>query len=569
MKTRIALLLSLALFLYNCSQDNTNALDSSQSPRDTLEFAGGKAIVQDLEGMEVAVLREEDFQGVAPKVNQSDFLETIVRQQTGTFLPSLQISGSHSLEEWQEKGALTLEDGSPGTMIHLVYEDSLPHLVGFYSTPSGDYGWLFPETQNPGVPAREFRFRLPLPEPPDTSDQDSFVPFAPEEGVVFRPIFFENLDYVDSEGPGDDYLIKNYHFEHLVRENNQWEFRNLTKASDWRKFEGADPVLLLFHGADGTPAIAFKELVNNKEMKVLQNRYGNRILAFAHPTIRKGVKHNARKFLEIMGNRTFQNLDILTRSRGSLVARYLLEKKDFANTSKIHRLVMLGGPNQGSHSASKANRKRTAFRVVNKLHQLRPKHLFDLHQIQEETKYALYQLKLFLQEEQLLAAAPEKKETLVPGARDQAIGSQLIRELNGATVRKDSLPLYYGISTLLNLDQSNWDGKKLKKLAGKVEKLLNKTFKIAGNGGVNASQKTVENDGINPSKGACGMLQGEPVGKNLELKSHYALNHSQSRHAHHISYMEYVEVRQAIVYFLTGTKGDHLGKIDGFVASGN
>jgi len=112
------------------------------------------------------------------------------------------------------------------------------------------------------------------------------------------------------------------------------------------------PTLLLVHGTGLRTRPGFLGLTQ-ADFARLRERYGGRILAWEHRAFAHHLDRNARELgraLERLG--VPMDLDVLTLSRGGLVVRMLTEGwVPLREDIQLHKLVMMGTPNDGTPSA--------------------------------------------------------------------------------------------------------------------------------------------------------------------------------------------------------------------------
>jgi hypothetical protein len=108
--------------------------------------------------------------------------------------------------------------------------------------------------------------------------------------------------------------------------------------------------LLVIHGTGSTTAGGYGNM-HSDLMTALQGHYEGRVFAFDHPTIATTPDSNARWLVDHLPGEGW-DLDLLTHSRGGLVARTLTERgADVGVTPErlsIKRVVFLGTPSAGT-----------------------------------------------------------------------------------------------------------------------------------------------------------------------------------------------------------------------------
>lgn len=119
--------------------------------------------------------------------------------------------------------------------------------------------------------------------------------------------------------------------------------------------------LLLLHGTFSHAEASFPALVSTPGsdgrdfLAALQPLYGDRIFAFNHFTVSRSPEENARMLLEALPDRPTL-FDCVTHSRGGLVLRHLVERRDSfgapANRFQLGRGVLVASPNGGTPLAS-------------------------------------------------------------------------------------------------------------------------------------------------------------------------------------------------------------------------
>ena len=119
--------------------------------------------------------------------------------------------------------------------------------------------------------------------------------------------------------------------------------------------------LLLLHGTFSSTTAAFKGLAKTRGsqgktfFEELQGLYGNRIYGFDHFTLSRTPEENVRMLLEALPDRT-TTFDVITHSRGGLVLRHLVERRErfgsLADRFAVGRAVLVASPNGGTPLAS-------------------------------------------------------------------------------------------------------------------------------------------------------------------------------------------------------------------------
>ena len=143
------------------------------------------------------------------------------------------------------------------------------------------------------------------------------------------------------------YLLRRYKLDGSLAE---------LSAKDWDEL-AAGPVLLFVHGTFSTTEGAFTALPQDTRA-TLHARYGQRVIAFDHPTMADDPATNARWFLDQVLDRDL-TLDIVCHSRGGLVSRCLAERPGslagIAPKVHVRKVVLVGVPSAGTILASADN----------------------------------------------------------------------------------------------------------------------------------------------------------------------------------------------------------------------
>jgi pimeloyl-ACP methyl ester carboxylesterase len=114
---------------------------------------------------------------------------------------------------------------------------------------------------------------------------------------------------------------------------------------DWSHFS-EKPALLLLHGTFSTPD-AFHGWFLGESFRETLARYEGRCLAFAHPTLSEGPDTNVEWLLKNLPAAHGWCFDIVSHSRGGLVARSLACQSG----SAVRRMVLVASPNYGTKLA--------------------------------------------------------------------------------------------------------------------------------------------------------------------------------------------------------------------------
>ena len=128
-------------------------------------------------------------------------------------------------------------------------------------------------------------------------------------------------------------------------------------GESWNRL-GEGKALLFLHGTFSRSDKAFKDLPPDF-LGGMRERYGDRVFALDHPTVSQTPVDNVKWFMDQIPDGTQLDLDIISHSRGGLLARTLVEHgADFADRGqrlRYDRVVMVGSPHAGTALADPNN----------------------------------------------------------------------------------------------------------------------------------------------------------------------------------------------------------------------
>lgn len=104
------------------------------------------------------------------------------------------------------------------------------------------------------------------------------------------------------------------------------------------------PALVLVHGTFSTPQAGFAGWVGTDAFASVAHRYGDRVIALAHPSLSAGPDDNIQWMLDALPTSLREPLDIVCHSRGGLVSRVFATSDRF----QVRRVVQVGVPNDGT-----------------------------------------------------------------------------------------------------------------------------------------------------------------------------------------------------------------------------
>ena len=243
---------------------------------------------------------------------------------------------------------LTLPDPGPNVRQLVMYTDE-----------SGCIHWAFPE----GMPDGSQRIRVPMrvaeTPPPEASATRSILSRAGKK--VFRVIAYEPtkrlVDRATKAGIGGweeskrPYGIRrfgpgNYQAASTYQDGDRGP--RMLDDADWRELSQGRS-LLFVHGTFSRCWEAFGGF-DRETMQRLHDLYDGRLFAFDHKTLSEDPDDNLAWFLERLPAGVSLDCDIISHSRGGLLARVFAERgaQRSGGRLKVGRVVMAGAPNSGT-----------------------------------------------------------------------------------------------------------------------------------------------------------------------------------------------------------------------------
>jgi hypothetical protein len=143
---------------------------------------------------------------------------------------------------------------------------------------------------------------------------------------------------------------RQYRVRTITQENYRTAQVQGFQPQDWKHIsEGKS--LLLIHGTFSQAHETFHDLTPDF-IADLHRLYSGRVFAFDHLTLREDPMKNAEWFLEQVPKDTSLHIDILSHSRGGLVARTLAEKQSELSPTgsalSVDRVIQVAAPNAGT-----------------------------------------------------------------------------------------------------------------------------------------------------------------------------------------------------------------------------
>ncbi|CBE69122.1 MAG: CHAT domain-containing protein [Candidatus Methylomirabilis oxygeniifera] len=182
-------------------------------------------------------------------------------------------------------------------------------------------------------------------------------------GDETKPLIFRLVEQFDRETVA---------VEQLLHITSGPQYDPLPRSGQWGWLDGApapgqtDRVLLIIHGTFSKTESPINGL-GEQFLDWARQQYRG-VIGYNHWTLSKSPEDNAKELWERLDPRlrTGHRLDIITHSRGGLVARALIELGN--HDDAVRRLVFVGTPNSGTDLANPDNWGRAADVLINLAH---------------------------------------------------------------------------------------------------------------------------------------------------------------------------------------------------------
>jgi pimeloyl-ACP methyl ester carboxylesterase len=233
------------------------------------------------------------------------------------------------------------------------------------AAPSPGYGQMVLTTDEAGVMswsfaaapdaanAREYLVRQPVPAVDETAPAQRGLIGAIGKKVI-KILAFKLADEV--LGAVGEHFARKWEEEHRPYRLRSFGPEDaLTPGSPlegpgWERLRGKR-ALLLVHGTFSRAHSAFGALPA-PVLTALQERYPGGVIAFDHFTLSEDPRANVERLVRLLPPESSLDVDVLTHSRGGLVARVLAERfgdiDGDARSVRIGRVVFVGTPNGGT-----------------------------------------------------------------------------------------------------------------------------------------------------------------------------------------------------------------------------
>lgn len=238
--------------------------------------------------------------------------------------------------------SLSTRDGEPAMLLRVPsLGASVDHAV-LYTDEAGVSRWIFPVVPQTPADAPEFllpRDPAPLPLAQDPGTRGPLTKLGRRlvrvlawatEGIVGQGALAAATAWESGHRP---YALRRFPLDD-------------TRPVDWAALRGGR-ALLFVHGTFSSAAGAFS-LLPEATIEALGRLYGGRMFAFDHPSMHHSPAENVTQLLAMLPHGTDLEVDVVTHSRGGLVARQLIAHAPAAARLRVRRAVFVAAPHRGT-----------------------------------------------------------------------------------------------------------------------------------------------------------------------------------------------------------------------------
>ncbi len=250
-------------------------------------------------------------------------------------------------------------DGQDGIELTLPDPGADTHQLVMYTDESGCIHWAFPEAMPDGSQRVVVPMRVAQTPAPEASATRSILSRAGKK--VFRVVAYQSakklVDRATKAGIGAwEESKRPYGIRRFLPDNFQVASTyepgdtgpGMLQMHEWREL-GRGRSLLFVHGTFSRSWQAFGGF-DRATMQRLHDQYEGRLFGFDHKTLSEDPDENLAWFLEHMPTDVSLDCDIISHSRGGLLARVFAERgaERSGGRIKVGRVVMAGAPNSGT-----------------------------------------------------------------------------------------------------------------------------------------------------------------------------------------------------------------------------
>ena len=372
-----------------------------------------------------------------------------------------------------------------------------------YTDEAGAHRWILPEKTRSA--AGQLTFHLPKESTPVDEEEDMFESTRGRWFKIGKRIV-RVLKWVAVKVIGHiaNFIARFFERDKYALFTLPFGDNGSRNAVNWDHMTGGT-ALLLCHGTISSTENSFRHLLPSNEFGQLLASYQQRIFAFDHPTLSQTPEDNVKWLLENLPKEKPLHINLLTTSRGGLIAREFLHRLPELNNNgwdiTVDKFVMSACPNRGTPLADPKSIPDFLDRYTNLLMHVPIPAISLINRILELIK--------------LLARGIVDG---LPGLQAMRPGNEFLQKINSMSpapgtalhaLSADFNPGHEGLRRIW----SEW-----------LDQATDRIFKE-------------KNDGVVPTEGAH-MTGIQSAG--FPISSHY----SRSGDAHHLSYFLYEDMRQ-------------------------
>ncbi len=243
--------------------------------------------------------------------------------------------------------SLSTPDGEPAVLLRAPpLGEGIEHAV-LYTDEAGVSRWIFPVVPGPATDAQsgpEFLLPLEAAPRPAAGGPASRGELTKLGRRLVRVLAWATEDVV---GKGALAVASAWEQNHRPYGLRRFPFDD-DRPIDWATMQGGR-ALLLVHGTFSCAADAFA-LMPRPTIEALGRLYGGRMFAFDHPSLHHSPADNVQQLLAMLPPGTNVELDVITHSRGGLVARELIERQPPSGVAgmRVRQTIFVAAPNRGT-----------------------------------------------------------------------------------------------------------------------------------------------------------------------------------------------------------------------------
>lgn len=245
----------------------------------------------------------------------------------------------------------TTRQGEEAIILRMDRPPAGKEVAVLYTDEQGVSRWVFPQKDaaTRGRSGRELTFHLPRKSAPVTPAQSKRRgPISKLGRRMVRMLMWKTDDIV---GQGVNRFVSDWEQRKRPYGWRAVRGQRFTPNPDWDALRQGRALLLL-HGTFSMGEIAFDGLLRSPVFPRLADYYGDRIIAFNHPSLHHSPRENVQTMLDLLPHGVTLDLDIVTHSRGGLVGRVLTEQLAALDTGPrtlhVRRAIFVAAPLRGT-----------------------------------------------------------------------------------------------------------------------------------------------------------------------------------------------------------------------------